>query len=56
MQNIKITREKNALILNDLVLKSGHVVKIAEGNNARRLHVREIVAKAKLKMKERNIQ
>ena len=55
LEKIKLRREEQALVLNDLVLKSGDVVKVAESNNARRLAVRETVAKAKMKLKEKDL-
>lgn len=49
-------REAAACELEDLILKSGDVVAVAPGRNARRLAVREKVAQAKLALKSRNME
>jgi len=46
-------RESKANELEDFVLKSGVVVAVAASRNARRLQVREVVARAKLSLKRR---
>lgn len=56
LEKIKKVREQKAEILEDMVLKSGHVVHVAPGRNARRLAVRETVARAKQAIKNRNLE
>lgn len=55
-ETIKSKRVLEASVLDDFVLRSGEVVKVAESNNAYRLEVREKVARAKLALKRRNLE
>jgi len=54
--DILLKREAAASELEDLILRSGDVVQVAPGRNARRLAVREKVARAKLALKSRNME
>nr|QJB19047.1 MAG: replication initiator protein [Microvirus sp.] len=56
LAGVKIRREKSAAALEDFMLASGSVVQVAPGNNARRLAVREKVARAKAALKSRTLE
>lgn len=53
---VKARREVQASKLEDMILKSGVVVAVAPSRNARRLAVRQVVAKAKLSLKLRSLE
>lgn len=54
--DILLKREAAASDLEDFILKSGVVVQVAPGRNARRLAVRKTVAQAKLALKSRSLE
>ena len=56
MAEIKLRRESEAEKLEEMVLASGVLVKVAPSRNARRLKVREVVASAKQSLKNRNLE
>lgn len=55
-RSIQERRERQASKLEEMVLRDGSVVGVAPGNNARRLEVREKVARAKLALKRRTLE
>lgn len=56
LARLKEKREREGEKLEEMVLASGKVVQVAPSNNARRLAVREVVARAKLALKRRNLE
>lgn len=56
LAGVKVRRESAAAALEDMVLQSGVIVSVAPSRNARRLQVRETVARAKLALKRRNLE
>lgn len=56
LSSVRAKREAFAEQLEDFVLQSGETVRVAPGNNARRLAVREVVAKAKLALSRRKLE
>lgn len=56
LAKLKVKRELESEKLEDMVLRSGVKVSVAPSRNARRLAVREVVAKAKFELKRRNLE
>lgn len=55
-QKLREAREDAAAELEEMVIKSGQIVHVAPGNNARRLAVRKTVATAKAALKRRDLE
>lgn len=55
-EKVRIKREKEVDKLEEFVLSSGHAVNVAPSRNARRLVVRETVARAKLALKKKSLE
>lgn len=56
VDGIRAKREVHASALEDIVFRSGDVIKVAPNRNARRLLVRKTVAEAKAQLKSRNVE
>lgn len=56
LARLKVRREAQASALEEILLKSGASVFVAPSRNARRLKVRETVARAKLSLKSRSLE